>query len=319
MRSLKINIFIWSLITVFILLGCSKKEIPPKANDSGYIQIEQGKLFYQKFGSGGIPIIVLHGGPGLDQTYLQPQMLALAKNHEVIFYDQRGAGKSLEPNFSPAQINIEQFTKDLEELRKQLKLDKFILLGHSWGGLLAMNYSVNYPEHLAGLILLSTTPADYAGQQAYIEEFAKRTLSIKNEITPLFDHQAFRKLSSSQISKLYRTIFSVYFYDPQNVAKLNLSINKESAIGGDRVREIMMKTSNPNTNLFAQLTKLNVPSLVIHGQQDIIPLWTAQKIKNTIPDAQILILKKCGHFPYIEKPNELFDQINYFLELNKIQ
>lgn len=88
-------------------------------------------MFYQKFGSGGIPFVVLHGGHGLDQTYLQPQMLELAKNHEIIFYEQRGSEKSLETNFTPAQINLEQFTKYLEELRKQLKLDKFILLGHS--------------------------------------------------------------------------------------------------------------------------------------------------------------------------------------------
>ncbi len=61
---------------------------------SGHISVESGKLFYQRFGKGD-PIIVVHGGPGLDQGYLLPQMLELAKDHEVIFYDQRGSGRSL--------------------------------------------------------------------------------------------------------------------------------------------------------------------------------------------------------------------------------
>src|SRR5437870_4540713 len=82
MQTLKTTILILCLAT-FSLLSYSAQNQYPKNTGSGYIQIDQGKMFYQKFGSGGTPIVIVHGGPGLDQTYLQPQMLTLAKNHEI--------------------------------------------------------------------------------------------------------------------------------------------------------------------------------------------------------------------------------------------
>jgi proline iminopeptidase len=111
------------------------------------------KLFSQSFGT-GTPIIVVHGGPGLDHAYFLPQMLELAKDHQLIFYDQRGSGKSLETELSPELMNVNQFIQDLEDLRKDLGLNSFVLLGHSWGGELAMHYAVTYPESISALILM---------------------------------------------------------------------------------------------------------------------------------------------------------------------
>lgn len=313
---LKIQIITLFFLTLIILTSCdrSNKASQPRRNASGYIQVDQGKLFYQIFGS-GTPIIVLHGGPGLDQSYLLPQMLELGKNHKVIFYDQRGSGKSLETNINPSYINIDAFTRDLEALRRQLGIKKFILLGHSWGGLLAMNYASMYPDNLAALILLSTAPADFRGQQAFVNEFSKRTQPIKNEISPLFNYQEFEKLTAPEISKLYRSLFSVYFYDPNDAIELTLNMSAASAKSGVKIMEVMSKTSwlRPSNNLFPQLEKLNVPTLIVHGKEDIVPIWTAQEIKEAIPQVKMFSLEKCGHFPYIEKPDEVFFQINRFL------
>jgi proline iminopeptidase len=242
-------------------------------------------------------------------------MLELAKDHEVIFYDQRGSGKSLETEINPSYINIDQFTKDLEALRNHLGLRKFILLGHSWGGFLGMNYAVTYPEHISALILLNTAPADYKGHQAFVEEFIKRTQPIKDQIMPLFKYQDFEKLKSSEISELYRKLFSVYFYDPKDAAALTLNMSEASARSGFKVMEEMSKTSwlRPNNNLFPQLKRLNVPTLIVHGDEDIVPLWTAQEIKEAIPNAQIDSLEQCGHFVYIEKPEQFFLLLNSFL------
>lgn len=313
---LKIQILTLCFLTLIILTSCdrSNKAPQPTRNASGYVQVEQGKLFYQIFGS-GTPIIVLHGGPGLDQSYLLPQMLELGKNHKVIFYDQRGSGKSLEIKINPSYTNIDEFTRDLEALRKQLGVKKFVLLGHSWGGLLAMNYAIMYPDNLTALILLSTAPADFRGQQAFVNEFTKRTQPIKNEISPLFNYQEFEKLTAPKISKLYRSLFSVYFYNPKEVAELTLNMSAASAKSGAKVMEVMSTTSwlRPSNDLFPQLKKLNVPTLIVHGNEDIVPVWTAQEIKEAIPQAKMLSLEKCGHFPYIEKPDEIFFQINRFL------
>lgn len=307
------------LLLSFAFTGCpenkSDETVKIEASQSDYIDVEKGKLFFQKFGTGE-PIIVLHGGPGLDHNYLLPQMLELAKDHELIFYDQRGSGKSLETPFQPQYINIEQFSKDLNQLAASLGLKKFILMGHSWGGLLAMHYTINYPDNVSNLILVNSAPADYKGQQAFVNEFDKRTKQIKEKVKPLFNYEDFVKLDETEMSNLYRTLFSVYFNNPKDSRHLTLNINKESAQSGFKVMEEMSKTFwiRPNTDLFPYLKTLNVPTLVIHGKQDIVPWHTAQEIKEAIPHAKIFYLENCGHFPFIEKPQQFFSAVRRFLQ-----
>lgn len=105
-----------------------------QGTDSGYVTVWEDKLFYQKFGSGQ-PLLIIHGGPGLDHTYLLPQMLERAEDYELIFYDQRGCGASLNENFNSNYINIEQFLEDIECLRTEFGYKKMSVLGHSFGGM----------------------------------------------------------------------------------------------------------------------------------------------------------------------------------------
>lgn len=288
---------------------CVKEEIK-----EGFVSVKDGKLFYRIAGI-GLPLVVLHGGPGLSQDYLLPQLYKLAENNLVIFYDQRGSGKSLQTKLDETHINIDQFVEDLETLRTSLGFDKFILLGHSWGGLLAMQYAVDHQENLIGLILLNTAPADYKGQKAFIDEFGLRTKDIHNDIKPFFAYEDFKKLNANQISDLYRKLFSVYFYNPNKVKDLSLNFSVTSAQSGFKVMEEMSKTYwlQPNVNLFPSLNRLAVPTFILHGKQDIVPAWTAKEIKNAIPQSEIVILDYCDHFPYIEQPHQFFSELNEFL------
>lgn len=280
----------------------------------GFVSIKDGNLFYRTIGKGA-PIIVLHGGPGLSHDIFLPQLEKLAENHMVVFYDQRGSGKSLETKLDEEHINIHQFVEDLDILRKSLGFDKFILMGHSWGGLLGMQYAIEYQEHLSGLILLNSAPADSKGQQAFLEEFGLRTKNILQELKPFFVYEDFKELNASQISYLYRKLFSVYIYNPDKVKDLSLNFNISSAQSGFKTLEVMSRTSwlQPNTDLFPGLKKLNVPTFILHGKQDIVPAWTAQEIKDAIPGSKIVILDHCDHFPYIEQPTQFFAELDAFL------
>jgi proline iminopeptidase len=318
----KLRALIACKLVLFVITGCNKigynnainsqQQVSPQR--SGYIAVESGKLFYQRFGKGD-PIIVVHGGPGLDQGYLLPQMLEFAKDHEVIFYDQRGSGRSLESSIDPKYISSDQFTKDLETLRLKLGLKKVAIIGHSWGGFLSMSYAIKYPANVSSLILVGSAPANYKGQKAFADEFNKRTHSIKHKIDPLFNDKTLSALNMEQINEAYRDLFSVYFKNPSNAKKLTLDMSKESAIGGFNVLSLMLKTTyfTPDSDLVPALSKLNVPTLIIHGNQDIIPVGTAQTISKATPGSKVVYLSDCGHFPYIEKPNEFFSSIRSFL------
>ena len=311
------------LVTFLLFMGIvatsfAQDHKPLLQHRQGFVKIADGSLYYDEIGR-GIPIIIVHGGPGvLDQGYLQPQLFQLAAEHRLIFYDQRGSGKSLNTIFDEKHINMDQFVKDLEVLRTSLGLEKFILMGHSWGGLLAMQYAIAHQDHLLGLVLLNTAPADDKGQKAFLDEFAERTKNIHDDIKPLFSYEDFKALNSTQISALHRKLASVYFYDPNKVTDLNLNFNVASAQSGFRVMEEMLKTSwlRPNIDLFPQLKTLNVPTFILHGKQDIVPVWTAEEIKATIPHAEIVIIDRCDHYPFVEQPSQFFTELNNFL--NKI-
>lgn len=295
-----------------ILSGCMAQE-PIQIAESGYVKVEEGELFYEKFGTGE-PMVVLHGGPGFDHSYLMPGMLDLAKDHEVIFYDQRGSGLSLKTSLQPDRINLKHFVKDLDDLRKHFGLKKFILVGHSWGGYLAMSYAIEHPEAVSKLVLITPAPADYKGMQSFLSNVSKKT--EKMDMAALSDYEKFKELTAEQVSDLYREFLSVYFYNPKDAEKLTLNAKKESLESGFKVEEELSKTvtCNPTNNLFPKLRSLKVPTLVIHGDVDVIPWQTAKQTHEAIPGAKWVLLKNCGHFPYVEKPSELFKNIREFLK-----
>jgi len=306
-------------VLIFILnflSGCST-DSHTKPVSSGYVQVEGGKLYYQIFGKGE-PIIIVHGGPAIGQTYLQPQFFELAKDYQVIFYDQRGSGKSLDVLVDPKVITPKKFAEDLEELRKSLGLKQVTLIGHSWGGFLSMQYALLYPQHVKKLIIANSYPADLKGANAFMKELTKRIKNIQDKIKPIFSYDEFSKLNLRQIDSLYRNIFSVHFYNSKKEKELNIKIDSlRSAQSGFKVRELMDKDSQVHPeewNILSQLHKISVPTLVISAKGDIIPYWTSEEIKNNIPGSHFLLFgEDCDHFPYIEKQEVFFDVIRGFL------
>jgi len=306
---------IFRFIILLLLFSCSGEQVL-ESGKQDYIEISGGRIYYQTFGvSSNIPIILLHGGPGLDQSYLLPQMLELASKNELITYDQRGSGKSQVTELDKETINMNQFVQDLEDLRKHLGCQKFILMGHSWGGILAIHYAITYPEHLHSLVILNSAPATSQGFKAFAEEYSKRTTPLKEKLDAIQNSSEFQKRDPGAIEKFFRTIFSVYVYNPDDVNKLTLKFTRESAMSGLKVSDIFMRSFfAQGYDLRPELHKLNIPTLIVHGDNDIIPVWTAMEIRDAIPGAKLEILEDTGHFPYIERPNEFFVIIKDFLK-----
>lgn len=308
------NVYKLKIIAILFLLFITLTScVNHNQFSSGYVEVESGKLFYQSFGAGE-PIIVVHGGPGLDQSYLLPQMLELAKDHQVVFYDQRGSGKSLEATLDARHVNLSQFAEDLEKIRQKFVFKKVTLIGHSWGGQVSMSYAIRYPQRVKAMVLLSSAPANFKGQQAFLDEFAIKTNAIKHDIAPLYHYDDLKNLTENQINSLYRKLASVYFANPNNVSQLTFEMKKESILSGFKVASQLSKTAIAKLNLFPGLVKLDVPTLIVHGNQDIMPVSTDEEIKAAISNSEIVYLDQCGHFPYIEQPEKLFSLINEFIK-----
>lgn len=317
----RISLYSIVLILAFgnVIAAPAKNKQTAKDKQTGYIQVTGGKLYYEQYGSkNSNPVIVLHGGPGvLDSSYLLPQMAELAKENEVVFYDQRGSGKSLEFTLDNESINIESFINDLDAVRAKFGYNKFTLVGHSWGGLLAMAYAIKYPQYLNALVLTSSAPSDTAGFQVFAGEYVKRAQSIQPELAVIESSTKFVQGDPATVRQYFKDVFAIYFYKKEQVQDLTLVFTKEGVLSGRKVADLLMHNYLSNYDLTTQLKTLQLPVLLIHGENDIVPLSTAQATQAAIPESQLVVLKDCDHFPYIEQPGAFFNDMQAFINAHK--
>lgn len=299
-----------------ILTGCattSTYQMPEPAIKQGYVEIDDGKLFYQIVGRGN-PIIVIHGGPGLDQGYLLPGMAALAKKYQVVFYDQRGSGRSVVTNIDPQHINTEQFVEDIEALRKSLGFSKITLVGHSWGGFLALKYAIKYKTNVSKLVVMNSLPATTAGIHDLAEETDSRIEPSKTQLEQIEDSSQFLDNDPEAVSDYYRVFFKHYVHNPNSLEKINTQLEPQGVATGLKVSKILEEEIFTRyIDLSDDFKKLKTPTLIIIGAEDIVPLNTAKKMAKIIKGSKLVVLKQCGHFPYAEQPKAWLEAVEEFL------
>ncbi len=262
--------------------------------------INGADLFYTTIGQ-GVPVMVMHGGLGLDHTYLRPYFDALQDQAQVIYYDHLGNGRSERPaDF--ADLTFERFVADAEALRLHLGLGRIILIGHSYGGFIAQEYAAAYPDNLLGLVLANTVPVfDYAPALAGTEQ----QMAALGEVfsRPMRDDEDFRTI--------WNLISQMYYkdYDPAIGAEL------------DRNTRYSHAAWNAASGLLAgfdttgKLASVTVPTLVIGGRHDgITPVEPgAERIDGLLPDSKIVVFENSGHFPFIEQQAMFFDTLGAWI------
>jgi proline iminopeptidase len=134
------------------------------------------KVWTKKIGSGPVKVLLLHGGPGFGHEYLEVFESFLPQaGVEMYYYDQLGCTNSDQPD-DTTLWTLARYTQEVEEVRRALGLEHFVLFGQSWGGILAIEYALNHQQHLRGLVISNMT----AGIRSYL----KRTASIKRQLPP---------------------------------------------------------------------------------------------------------------------------------------
>lgn len=284
---------------------------------TSYAAVRGGRLFYREIGQGR-PTIVLHGGPDFDHRYLLPELDQLSDSLRLIYYDQRGRGSSA-LDVEPEAVTIESEMEDLEDLRAYFGLETVAVLGHSWGGLLASEYAIRHPQRVTHLVLMNSAPLSHDDLVRFRSGRQTREAAELEKMKALAATPRYQSGDLKADAEYYRLHFRAALRKPEHVdqivGRLRLGFTPASIVKARAIefRLYDQTWSSSQYDLLPKLAGLRIPTLVIHGEHDFVPLECDEHIADAIPGAKLVVLSECGHFPYLERPDELRKAIVEFL------
>lgn len=256
------------------------------------VRVPGAELFVRRVGAGR-PVVVLHGGPGADHEYLRPGFDALADRRELIYYDQRGGGRSPVPRDVP--VGWTEQVADLEALRQHWDIEQLTLVGYSWGGLLAMLYALEHPGRLGRLALVSPAPTWREARERFEAVFSHRNLdpAFQEERRVLRESGLRERDPAAFQQRIFELSVAPYFFDPSRARDLT-----PFRVVGRTQQEVWQSLGN--YDLRPRLPQLaGIPAMVLHGEADPVPIEAARTAAELI-GAEFHPVPRCGHVPYVE-------------------
>jgi proline iminopeptidase len=262
------------------------------------------RLFERRVGEGG-PTVVLHGGPGAHHDYLLPGFDALATRRELIYYDQRGGGRSSVLRDVP--VGWREQVEDLEALREVWQLEQLTIAGYSWGGLLALLYAIEYPNRVSRIALISPAPAWRAAREEFERRFSERNLApeLQRQRAALRESGLRDADPQAYAQRLFELSVAPYFHDPQRARDLT-----PFRVTSRTQQEVW--ASLGDYDLRSSIAALRVPALVLHGESDPIPIEASRELARHLT-AEFHPLPRCGHVPYVEAFEDFVTRLDGFL------
>ncbi len=279
--------------------------------EEGTLEINGASLFYKTMGSGD-PIVVLHGGPGFDHRQFLPYIWELASRHKVILYDQRGTGLSSGP-IDAESISLDTFIADLEGIREAFGIEKMNLFGHSWGGTLAMHYALRHEDKLKSLIICSATASEDAFEVMRTNYEANRAPEDAERIREIYYSDEYQKGDPQAVESFWRVFFKPYFADQSLVSGLDLNFTENTIKNGETVARYLLE-SVAGFDLHEDLEAIRVPTLIIHGDSDPMPVECAERIHRSIEGSKLVITRNSGHWVFVDATETFTSSILDFLE-----
>jgi proline iminopeptidase len=273
------------------------------------VRTADGQIGYQVLGDArsALPVIVVNGGPGLSHAYLMMNDLwpKIAKGRTVVLYDQRGTGASKAMRAGAPQT-MEAQVADLEAVRSALGLERFALVGDSFGGMIAMAYAAAHPEHVAKLVLSDSAAPSWKSMVHLLPQ-AFPDIEASDEA----EEARLGAGSEAAARASLRAHFSMIFYSP---AKRDAYMARMGDLGFEPEVSQAVSKATADLDLTPKLAAFSFPTLVITGRYDmnVAPL-TAWRIAHEIPHARMVVFEKSGHLPAYEEPDRYRQVLTAFL------
>lgn len=267
---------------------------------------------YVKTEGHGEPLIMVHGGPGLDHSYLQPHFDGLLDHHRLIYFDQRGAGRS-SADLDEESMTFYNMVADIDAIRKELGYETVSVLGHSFGTLLAMQFALDYPDRVNKLILVNPVGGSTEYMDGYQQILEVRaTDEDQQERKEILESDAMKENKPEAYQRLFYNTFKAHFYDRSKLNDLNLWFPQDMAGRQQLLKHLAVEMGS--FNLYDRLSELQKPVLIAHGDFDVIPVYEAKILHGHLPDSELTVYENTGHFAFIEAREQLINDIREFLQ-----
>ena len=259
------------------------------------------ELFYLEVGE-GLPCLIMHGGLGLDHTYMHPWLDPLGDVMHLVYYDHRNNGRS--GRAAVETLTFETLCADADALREYCGFEQVTILGHSYGGFIALEYALRYPERLSHLILSGTAPAfDYEEE---IADIVRRKGATQEQVDALEATTPDNATLEHQVKLLGPLYWHNFDADLAERVFAETVYSAEALEAGFELLE--------QWDVTPCLGEIRTPTLILVGRHDFIcPPSRAKIMHEGIPGSELVVFERSGHFPYLEEPDTYFRTIRGWL------
>jgi proline iminopeptidase len=286
----------------------------------GYITTPDSlRLYYRIAGTRGDTIIAIHGGPGVDLESIAGDFAPLAERHVVIFYDQRGTGRSTLPT-DTTRLTAERQVADLEAVREYFGLGQVTLIAHSYGPLLAASYAIAHPDRVKRMVFFGPVPPR-RGQfwQRFGQSMSSRLDSA--QLARLADASRRMNMPTGDVRQACRDYWAIAtrprLAEPDRTLPLIRSDLCGSDVAGIRyglaTTNHLVMNSYGDWDLRAALRTVTAPTLIVHGEEESIPMDLVEEWTTALPNATLLRVPRAAHFTYAERPELVWPAVERFL------
>jgi proline iminopeptidase len=261
---------------------------------------------------GAYPIVVLHGGPGLDHHEFGEYLDPLAeRGYRLILVDQRASGRS--PHCDPATWTLEAMAEDVVSLARSLGLGRYAVLGHSYGAFVALQNAVDFPGMAARTIVSGGVPA-----ASYLAE-AERNLAafepahLREQVTASWEKESSVQ-TPEDFAALMHEQWPFHFADPEDPRIEEYERQSAGTVFSPEVLRAFAANDYGSIDVEDRLNAVTQPMLVLAGRHDrTCTVEAAEAIAKGVPSAELVIFERSGHMTFVEEPEAYLDTVDGFL------
>jgi len=282
----------------------------------GFASGAGARIHYKTLGR-GVPLLVLHGGPGADHSDFLPALEPLARRSRLVLIDERGSGRS-ERLPDPAGYTLERMVKDIECVRKHLNIEQWVLLGHSFGGILAQAYAVRHPRRLLGLVLAGTGSSarcidrDFRNIRRRLPVRLRARLARQEKAGIFQADGTYNETYAAAAAKALAPYMYAKAPPPrfQQAPELGMEVLREMWV---RRSDFHIDGNLKGFDFTESLSRVTAPSLVVIGDRDLVSTATADISRASLPRATLVVMAECAHMMFIDQTERFNRLLEEFL------